>query len=261
MSGRILLESDPPQQQPEETPAPAPAPETPAPPPDSTPPEPAPAKEADAPPADTGPPPDWKMRIDRLTREKYEARRQVEEYQRQIQQAQERARQTQTPTGQGDARAEALQQFRAEAAEREFNAACNEVFRKGSADYTDFGDAVSALNAVGYGSRPDALAAISAMPDGHHVYRALAQDLDNAARVLALPPMHMAMEFARMAHAHGSSQNGAAPPPPAVTRAPAPLRPVGGNSARPEKPLDQVSIGEFIRRRDRDTIGSSRIRR
>src|SRR5215472_13402532 len=260
MSGRILLESDPPQQQPEETPAPAPAPETPAPPPPDS--EPAPAKEADAPPAETGPPPDWKMRIDRLTREKYEARRQVEEYQRQIQQAQERARQTQTPAGQGDARAEALQQFRAEAAEREFNAACNEVFRKGSADYTDFGDAVSALNAVGYGSRPDALAAISAMPDGHHVYRALAQDLDNAARVLALPPMHMAMEFARMAHAHGSSQNGAAPPPPAaVTRAPAPLRPVGGNSARPEKPLDQVSIGEFIRRRDRDTIGSSRIRR
>jgi len=70
----------------------------------------------------------------------------------------------------------------------------------------------------------------------------------------------MAMELARMAHAHGQN-GGAAPAAAAVTRAPAPLRPVGGNSARPEKPLDQVSIGEFIRRRDRDTVASSRIRR
>ena len=69
-----------------------------------------------------------------------------------------------------------------QAQQQEFNRQCNEVFRKGQQEYGgEFDDAVRSLNAVGYGNRPDALAAIAAMPEGHRVYRALASDLDDPA--------------------------------------------------------------------------------
>jgi hypothetical protein len=127
---------------------------------------------------------------------------------------------------------------------------------------------VRALNATGWGNRPDALMALTSMPDAHKVYRELASNLDNAGRILNLPPMQMAMELARMAAAappaapNGSAQG--APQPvqslPPVTQAPAPIRPVGGTTRAPERPLHQVSMAEFIRRRDREE-SQSRIRR
>jgi hypothetical protein len=54
-----------------------------------------------------------------------------------------------------------------------------------------------------------------------------------------------------------SGGNGAAAP---VSRVPAPVRPVGGNAARGVKPLDKMSMAEFIRERDR-TERRSRILR
>lgn len=269
MSGRIRLDAEPSDTEEHNQPGPAPEPVQPPPqppqPPQPPPEPPLAAREAAPEPphteGDPAPlPPEAQKRIDRLTWEKYEARRQYEELQRQVQQAQQQMRQQQLPPGQADPEERALNRFRAEAAEREFNRACNEVFQRGSAEYQDFPEAVRALNAVGYGGRPDALAAIASMPDGHRVYRALASNLDNAARVLSLPPMQMAMELTRLAHqvpqAPQAPENGTP-----VSRAPAPLRPIGGGTRAPEKPLKDVSMAEFIRRRDKEEFGSSRIRR
>jgi len=269
-------------------PDPPPEPRQEPPQPREPPPAPEPAREAETPPAAaTGPgngisegaeeteaesASDLKKRIDRLTWEKYDAQRRAQEAERQMREWQEAQRRAAMPPGADDPEARAFQRFQAQQAERDFNAACNRVFEAGSRDYPDFREAVAALQAVGYANRPDALMAVASMPEGHHVYRALAQDLDNAARILALPPMHMAIELARMAHArdavhiagNGSvAQPATAPPAPAapVTRAPAPLRPVGGNSSRPEKRPEDMSTGEWIRWRDKQTEGSSRIRR
>jgi hypothetical protein len=246
-----------------EEPLEKPAPEEAAPPEPQQPPEEPPAATTEEPAAEkpAAPTPE-QQRIDRLTREKYEAQRQRDEYAA-ILAAQQRAQQNQQNVqyGQPDpieaARQQGLQQAREEAVAARFNADCNTLFEKGQSEYGDMTDAVSALNAVGYGARPDALMALTRLPDGHRIYRELAGDLDNAARILNLEPMAMAMEFARMSRGEAPAGNGAAAP---VTRAPPPVRPVGGNAARAAKPLDKMSMAEFIRERDR-TERRSRILR
>src|SRR5215469_14237849 len=206
---------------------------------------------------------DWKQRVDALTRQKYEAQRQRDEFAAMLQQyRQQQSYQPPPPGTPEDPREQGRREGRQQAAEEQlqqrFNEDCNTLFRRGQDEFGDMQDAVSALNAVGYGNRPDALVALTRLPDGHRVYRQLASDLDNAARILSLAPMEMAIEFAKMS----GRENGSIPapdvsreapaPPAAVTRTPPPLRPLGGNSTRAEKPLQDVSMAEFIRRRDRD---------
>src|SRR5215468_3316993 len=251
MSGRILLDTVA-----EEEPKP-PEP-TPPPPPPSPPPEPPPAKEAvESPPESTPAPaaealsPELQKRIDRLTWEKYEAqRRQQEAEQRYLQ---EQRRQQAAQRG--------YQRAQQESATARFNEACNSLYAKGRQEFGETMDeAVRGLNAVGWGNRPDALAALASLPDGHRVYHALASNLDEAHRVLNLPPMEMAVALASMRSQQSS--NGHAEPRTPISRAPAPISPIGGQSRAPEKPLDKLTMREFITRRDRETAGSStRIRR
>lgn len=282
MSGRIRIAEDlpaPTQAAGEAAQAPSPRPPPAAPAPEPAPPpspaveeprEPTPEGETPAEPEAPKPeglPPEIQKRIDRENREKWEARREAEQWR---QRAQEYERQRTQQGAPADAAVEqAKQQLRLEQQQQDFNRQCNDVYRKGQAEYPDFDEAVRALNAVGWGNRPDALAMLTSLPDAHRAYRALAENLDNAGRVLSLPPMQMAMELARMSHT-GAPQNPAATPPaaaqngpgplPQVTQAPAPIRPVGGTTRAPDRPLDKVSMAEFIRRRDREE-SQSRIRR
>lgn len=207
--------------------------------------------------------PEAQQRIDRLTRERYEAIRQRDEMRAEYERWQQQQQQ-QRPSGSDD-----YERGRREAQEQRivqnFNEACDNLFNRGVQEYGDeMTEARDRLNAVGWGNRADALAAVTQLPDGHRVYRELARDLDNAARVLSLPPMAMAVELARMSnHAPGHAP-GHAPSAPReadgrtdsvpVTRAPEPVARVGGNSRQTERPLDhpQTSMAEFIRRRDRD---------
>ena len=285
MSSRIMVDAGPGEREP----PPAPTPD-----PQRTPPEPVERREAER--ADTAPerapatpeprdapaepletaPEDpaeiAKKRIDRLTRERFEAIRQRDEmraehqrWQQEMQRAQQPPGANGVPPGQEDPYQRARREVREEALIGDFNRACNTLFEKGRQEFGDeMTDAVGALNAVDWGGRPDALAAVTQLPDGHRVYRELARDLDNAARVLSLPPMALAMELAQMSHqsSEGHSPEAArdayASPPMdrgvPVTRAPGPVSRVGGNSRAPERPLDSphVSMAEFIRRRDRD---------
>lgn len=151
---------------------------------------------------------------------------------------------------------------------REFNDKCDQLFIKGRDEFgAGMDDARQALNAVGWGGRPDALAALIQLPDGHRVYRQLAANLDNAARILTLPPMGIMMELARMsgveppiptASTASTYQAGAAPDPnlqpPQVSQVPEPLRTVGGHSARPPQALNdpKMPLAEFFRRRDKE---------
>ena len=268
MSGRILLDTVA-----EEEPKPA---EPPPPPPPPSPPEPPPAREAtDPPPAAAAPPestpapaealsPELQKRIDRLTWEKYEAqRRQQEAEQRYLQEQrrQQAAQHAYGPPGETEAEQRGYQRAQQESATARFNEACNSLYAKGRQEFGETMDeAVRGLNAVGWGNRPDALAALASLPDGHRVYHALASNLDEAHRVLNLPPMEMAVALASMRSQQSS--NGHAEPRTPISRAPAPISPIGGQSRAPEKPLDKLTMREFITRRDRETAGSStRIRR
>lgn len=256
MSSRILADSaePPPKKDP-------PPPEKPVEEPDAAP-EPPPPDEAGEPaepsleapegqPAKEAISPEVQKRLDRLRWEKAESDRRYQALQAQM----ERDRQ-QANRPPGDQTREAVrQELMNEQAQLAFNAACNDLFAKGQAEYgEEMQDAVKLLNAVGYGERPDALAAITSLPEGHKVYRQLAQDPDRAALILAMPPMGMMVELARMAAnpaaaAPQTTGNSGGVP---VTRAPEPVRTIGGNATRAEKPLDQVSMAEFIRRRDKE---------
>lgn len=258
MSDRIRLDAEP-------RPTPEPPPEPPQEPVAQPEPAAAPADEPAAPEGDPAPAAGEpapavdaaaQLRIDRLTREKFEAQRQRDEYasllraQQQPQYQQPQYQQPADPIEQ--ARLQGRQEAEQGALAQRFNEACNGLFVAGQSEYgaEEMRDAVAALNAVGYGNRPDALAALTRLPDGHRVYRELAGNLENAARILSLEPMHMAMEFARMSRGEAAPAAGAAPSVP-VSRAPPPPRPVGGNAARAPKPLDKMSMAEFIRERDR----------
>lgn len=271
MSERIMLErpqagaqdAPPSTQEPANAPEAQPLPQVP-----STP-EPAPAPPAEPPaPAPEPSAADLQRRVDQLTREKYEARRMAENAQaraagleRQLQRPAPQQPAAYGPPGETPEAAEerAYQRYKNDDMQAKFNQACNDLFARGREEFGEgMDEAVRGLNAVGWGNRPDALTAITQMPDGHRVYRQLAGNLDNAARVLALPPMQMAVELARM------SVNGAAPnvpEVPVVTRAPEPIRPVGGSTRAPPKSLDKMTTAEFIRERDRAEVGSNRIRR
>jgi hypothetical protein len=255
VSDRIRLDSG---EEPQRT---APDPAQPAreesPPPSPTP-EPAEQETSGESPAEQQPeePSEAQRRLDRLTREKYEAQRQRDELAAMLQAQRQQQQQLQYGQPQPADPVEAARQdgFRqaheAQIAER-FNQACNGLFQRGQTEFGDMPDAVSALNAVGYGSRPDVLAALTELPDGHRVYRQLAGDLDNAARVLTLNPMQMALELARMSQSGTGTTSVSRETPTNASRAPAPLRPVGGNSAAPRKRLDQMTMAEFIRERER----------
>jgi hypothetical protein len=215
-----------------------------------------------SPPAEEPVPKAAQDRIDRLTRERYEAQRERDQLRDEWRRFQQQQAQQVPPTPEERARQQGYQQRQQEELGRTFDQACNDLYVSGRQEYgAEMDDAVQALKAVGWGDRHDALAALTQLEGGHRVYRELARDLDRAARVLNLPPMAMAMELTRMAGGPSS----AAPAPQSVpdsdaggrvevSRAPEPVRHIGGRSTQQERPLDhpQVSMAEFIRRRDRE---------
>lgn len=217
-----------------------------------------------------------------MTREKYEWQRRATENENQWReserQRQEMLRQAQGATG-PDPIAQAREQGRMDAETarniQDFNDRCDGLFAKGRDEFgAGMDDARAALNAVGWGGRPDALAALIQLPDGHRVYRKLAGNLDNAARILRLPPMGIAMELARMSETQTPAATAAAahaaiveavPEPAAqahVSQAPEPLRSVGGTSTRAPMNLydKKVPLADWIRQRDK-TERRSRIMR
>lgn len=283
MSERIMLERPQTGVLPGQDQTPPPSPQEPI----QAPPETAPAVQAPPPenaPAPTGEPvagtptpsepsaADWQRRVDQLTREKYEARRLAEEAQaraagleRQFRQPPPAQHQPPAygPPGESPEAAEerAYQRYKNDEMQARFNQACNTLYAKGREEYGEgMDEAVRGLNAVGYGNRPEVLAAITRLPDGHRIYRQLASNLDNAARLLAMEPMDWQLELARMS-VNGAAASPTPAPPPVVTRAPEPIRPVGGSTRAAPKALDKMTTAEFIRERDSREVGSLRIRR
>lgn len=258
--GGSAAASEPREPPPVEPPQPAPLPVADPPPaPEPEPHEPEPGEHVDQPPA--GEEPDKAaLRIRQLTREKYEAERRAREAEARWMQAQQPQRPVPQP-GQSpaDAAAEqrAYERFQAQQAEQAFAVKCNNLWDEGVREYggDTMSEAKRALDAVGWGNDPYALQSLTELPDGHRIYRELAGDLDNAARILRLPHDKRTIELAWLsARSRNESLTNREPEPAPVTRAPEPIRPLGARSAARELPLDHpnLSIAEYIRRRDRE---------
>lgn len=118
----------------------------------------------------------------------------------------------------------------------------------GVKEYGDggFTEKCNMVAAMGAGDSPEFMAIITdpeIIPDGHKVVAALADNPEEAQRILALEPIKMAAALTRFANA--------APPkaPAALSSAPAPIKPVGG-SAKASAPEDTDDMKAWIAKRN-----------
>jgi len=182
---------------------------------------------------------DWvQRRIDQLTREKHEEKRQREALEQQLRQYQQPADNSQQPQQKqmtaDEIRAEAKRLIQQE----KFDDACNKVFDAGKTEFPDWDSSLRTFQMLG-GASPEFLEAVTAMDAGHKVLHHLGQNPEVAERLLSLPPLRMALELARL-----ESTVGQAKPKP-VSNAPAPINPIGGRSA-PVEPEEFASAAEQI---------------
>lgn len=182
---------------------------------------------------------DWvQRRIDQLTREKHEEKRQREALEAQLRQYQQPAETSQQPQQRqmsaDDVRAEAKRLIQ----EEKFNEACNKVFDAGKTEFPDWDSSLRTFQMLG-GASPEFLEAVTAMDAGHKVLHHLGQNPEVAERLLSLPPLRMALELARLETTVGQAK------PKPVSNAPAPINPIGGRSS-PVEPEEFASAAEQI---------------
>ena len=179
---------------------------------------------------------DWvQRRIDQLTREKYDANRRAED-------AESRARQyapPQQPEAEAPMTRQAVEQAAVELVKRrDFDSACNEVFKAGKSEFPDFESSLNTFAMLG-GATPDLLEAITSMENGHRVLQHLGKDPEAAERLLAMPPLKMALALAKLESTLGQAK------PVSASKAPSPISPVGSKSA-PVEPAEFASTGDYI---------------
>lgn len=130
------------------------------------------------------------------------------------------------------------------AQEQALNEAANRTYAAGKAEFgNDFDTAVQTLRQVSdLSKRPDFLEAVTALPNAHAVYHHLGTNPDEAAHILSLTPVKMAIELASVAAKVGR--------PKANSKAPAPISPVGRTAAPSSDLSDDLSTAEWIARRE-----------
>lgn len=179
---------------------------------------------------------DWaQRRIDQLTREKYEERRQREALSQQLAQYQQPNEQSGQPQ---DVQKLVQEQAKVLVAQQRFDDACNTVFQAGVKENPDFERNLRTLQSVGEISR-DFLEAVTDMDAGHKVLNHLGANPELAERVLAMPPLKQAMELARIEASMGKSS------PPPVSKVPPPISPVGSKAA-PVSPDSFATTADYV---------------
>lgn len=181
---------------------------------------------------------DWaQRRIDQLTREKYEAKREREALAQELAQYRQPADNQAAPVQQ-DVQRMVQEQARALIAAEKFNDACNRVYQEGVKESPEFAENLRTLQSVGDVSR-EFLEAVTDLDAGHRVLNHLGANPELAERVLSLPPLKQAMELAKLDASLGK------PKPPPVSNFPAPISPVG-SKASPVAPDSFATTAEYI---------------
>ncbi|HQT76818.1 MAG TPA: hypothetical protein PLD10_07170 [Rhodopila sp.] len=184
----------------------------------------------------------FQKRIDELTREKWEARREAEAA-RSLAEALKTAN-PDTPTPQDPQLFERMVAERAQklVEAQRFDESCNTTYQRGKEKFPDFDESVSGYTLLGgLQDKRDFLEAVTALPNGEAIFYHLGKNLDEASRVLALPPIRMAVELTRL----GDKLKAA----PAVSKAPAPVKPISG-AGKADGYREDMPIEEFFRWRE-----------
>jgi hypothetical protein len=187
--------------------------------------------------------PSWvQPRIDQLTREKHEERRAREEAEKRARELQEQISRLNSQIGtsapqnqpqgapaftppayqppaysQADIETRARQIAEEQVRQQRFNEACNKTYQAGKADLgAEFDAALANFNMLGgLQQHPQLVEAATAMQDGHKILAHLGQNLDEAVRIMNLPPIQMAIEMTNLSNKiKGAPRKGSSAPAP-----------------------------------------------
>ena len=195
----------------------------------------------------------WQKRIDDITREKHDARREADNLRAQLTAlaAPDPATQPdpaqpagQQPKQMTQAQIDAMVDQRAEQKRQaaDFNAKCNETFDKGKADFPDFEQSLANFRLLG-GMPPSLIEAALETGEGHKVLYELGKNPDDAARIMQMPPARMAVAVARLAMAPAKQAT--------ISKAPAPISPIGSGVVTTADPSDKDSMDAWIAKRNK----------
>jgi pyruvate/2-oxoglutarate dehydrogenase complex dihydrolipoamide acyltransferase (E2) component len=194
----------------------------------------------------------FQKRIGELTREKYEAKRAADEARQQAEQYRtylaqiQQGQQPQQHQPEVDVRTLAQQEAARMVAEQRFNESCNKVHAEGVKEFPDFDASNRNLQMLG-ASREFYELATSA-DAGHKLLHHLGQEqnLDEAERILRLPPVQMARELTKLEYKLSQP-----PAPKPVSKAPEPIKPIGAGGIAPNGLSDELPIDEWMRRHNK----------
>jgi len=128
----------------------------------------------------------------------------------------------------------------------------NSTLSAGNKDYPDFTERCNVVASLGAGDNPTFMEIVTdpmIVPDGHKVIASLADDPNEAARILALPPVAMSAELARYAARVDTPAKPNGKAAPAVSKAPPPIKPLTGSAKASDEPSSDDSDDEWFRKR------------
>lgn len=104
--------------------------------------------------------------------------------------------------------------------------------------------------------RGDFFEALTSLPNAADVYHALTGDLDHLGEVLAMNPVQLGMELAKMSTAAAAKPKGSA-----VSRTPAPISPIeGGDAGADETDLAKMPMDQFAKTREAQRLERAKAR-
>lgn len=115
-----------------------------------------------------------------------------------------------------------------------FTKACNDIYSNGKDDYQDFDQAMRTYQMLGGMPQP-LLEIITEMPNAHKVLYKVGKDLDLAEKLVKMNPTRMAMELARVESSLSK------PPVVQVSNAARPIAPVDGNNRAETNPENMTT--------------------
>ena len=128
--------------------------------------------------------------------------------------------------------------------QRETQGRTEAAIAAGNAAYPDFTERCNELAAMGAADNPAFMSTIWKIPEGHKVIAELAGNPADAARILKLPPVDLALELAGMAARISAAPAPAPAPAKATSRAPPPITPLA-TAARTEVNPETMSEAAF----------------
>lgn len=191
-------------------------------------------------------------RIDDLTKQRYDAQRERDEALAKLKkyEAPENLEDGKKPETDIDALAErkALEIV----AKRERDSRINSWASAGNKEFgaEEFTEKSNIVASLGAADRPEFMQIITdptVIENGHRVVAALADDPEEAARILSLPPVAMSAALVKFESRMEQTKTKAPKP---VSKAPEPIKPISGTAKASDEPADGDSDEEWFRKRN-----------